>query len=170
MLQRGFGCLAGALLACILMAQVPDLKSKRPAPEQPIPFSHKQHTAVAKLKCADCHPVPEPGDFATLPKTAKCMSCHVSIKTDSPHIAKLSTFHSEGKRIPWAPVYRIPDYVSFSHKRHIAVEGVTCETCHGLVQESDILRREKDISMAACMDCHRAKGASNDCTLCHDQR
>jgi hypothetical protein len=159
-----------ALLACAALAQVPEPKSKRPPPEQPIPFSHKQHVTTAALKCADCHPIPEPGDFATLPKTATCMACHVSVKKESPHIAKLATFHKEGQRIPWAPVYRIPDYVSFSHKKHLGVKDVTCETCHGAVRESDVLRREKDISMAGCMECHRVKQASNDCLLCHDQR
>jgi hypothetical protein len=114
--------------------------------------------------------MPEPGDFATLPKTGTCMACHTTIKTDSPHIAKLAKFHANAERIPWAPVYRIPDYVSFNHKQHLAAAGVTCETCHGLVQESDVLRREKDISMAGCMECHRVRGASNACTLCHDQR
>lgn len=152
------------------MAQVPEPKIKRPAPEQPIPFSHKLHINTAHLKCANCHPVPEPGDFATVPKTTTCMACHTAIKTDSPHIAKLAEFHKEGKRVPWVSVYRIPDYVAFSHKKHLAVADVSCETCHGAVAESERLRREKDISMAGCMECHRVKGASNDCTLCHDQR
>jgi hypothetical protein len=157
------------LLVSTAMAQVPEPKVVRPAPEQPVPFSHKVH-AAAGLKCAECHPIPEPGDFATLPKTGTCMACHVSIAKDSPHIGKVAAFHKEGKRIPWAPVYRIPDYVSFSHKKHVAVEGVTCQTCHGPVEQRDVLRREKDITMAGCMECHRVKGASNDCLLCHDQR
>jgi hypothetical protein len=67
-------------------------------------------------------------------------------------------------------VYRIADWVSFNHKKHLSVEGVTCESCHGMVAERDALAREKDISMAACMDCHRATKASNDCLLCHDHR
>ena len=156
-------------MACVALAQVPEPKFKRPAPQQPIPFSHKKHVA-AGLKCAGCHPVPEPGDFATLPKTATCMACHATVKKDSADIAKLAEFDKAGKRIPWAPVYRIPDYVSFSHKTHLAVEDVTCATCHGAVEASDVLQREKDISMAGCMECHRVKNASNDCVLCHDQR
>jgi hypothetical protein len=156
-------------VVCVAAAQVPEPKIVRPAPQQPLPFSHKMHVA-AGLKCAGCHPMPDPGDFATLPATATCMACHTAVKKESPHIAKLAEFHRDGKRIPWAPVYRIPDYVWFNHKKHIAVEGVTCQTCHGPVEQRDVLRREKDISMAGCMECHRAKGASNDCMLCHEQR
>jgi hypothetical protein len=162
---------AALLIATALLfgQQPPEPKFQRTPPPQPIPFSHKLHAAQS-LTCKQCHPIPEPGDFATIPKTSFCMGCHSSIKKDSPHIARLADFHAANKRIPWAPVYRVPDWVSFSHSRHLASEGVTCETCHGPVQERDTLRRERDISMSACMDCHRAKGASNECLLCHDQR
>lgn len=151
--------------------QVPaEPKAARPAPEQPVPFSHKHHAGTLAISCKQCHPIPDPGDFATIPKTALCMGCHSTIKKDSPHIAKLAGFHAEGKRVPWAPVYRIPDWVSFNHRKHVSVEGVTCETCHGPVKEREALRREREISMAACMDCHRGFKASNECLLCHDQR
>jgi hypothetical protein len=158
-----------SVLPLLSLAQLPDTKYVRPAPAQPIPFSHKLHVSNG-LQCAHCHPVPDPGDFATIPKTAVCMGCHAAIKKDSPHIQKLAAFHADARKVPWAPVYRVPDWVSFNHKKHLATPGVTCETCHGPVGEGEVMRREKDISMAACMDCHRAKGASNDCQLCHDQR
>jgi hypothetical protein len=92
------------------------------------------------------------------------MACHVAVKKESAHIAKLAKFHREGTAVPWARVYQVPAYVAFSHKTHIGVEGVTCQTCHGPVEQRDELRREKDISMAGCMECHRAKEASNDAT------
>jgi hypothetical protein len=157
------------LTAAVALAQLPDAKYARPAPEQPLPFSHKTHVSQG-LKCAQCHPNPEPGDFMTLPKTSVCMTCHASVKKDSPHIQQLAALAAEGKRVAWAPVYRVPDWVSFNHKKHIGVEGVTCETCHGKVAQQEILRREKDLSMAGCLECHRAKAASIDCLLCHDQR
>ena len=59
-----------------------------PAPEQPIPFSHRAHMAKG-LDCKGCHPVPEPGDFATIPDTAKCMSCHRTVKKESAAIQRL---------------------------------------------------------------------------------
>lgn len=164
--------LAALVLAPASYAQVagPGPAPERPAPEQPLPFSHRLHVTVNKLQCKYCHTMPEPGDFATLPKTQICMGCHSAVKKESPHIRKLTEAHTAGERIRWLPVYRVPDWVFFSHKIHTAVEGVTCETCHGPVGTRDALRREKDISMGACMECHRQNKASNDCKFCHDQR
>lgn len=159
-----------AIAVIIAAAELPDLKTPRTPPEQPIAFSHKLHVNKNGLKCTQCHPVPDPGDFATVPKTQFCMGCHASVKTDSPEIKKLAAFHADGKRVPWIPLYRVPEWVSFNHKQHLTVQGVSCESCHGKVSERDALAREKDISMAACMDCHRAHKASNDCLLCHDHR
>ena len=164
---------AAAIPFCLglaLLAQAPEPRYQRPAPVQPLPFSHLKHAGELKVACADCHPIPGNGDFATLPATSKCMACHAAIKKDSPDIQKLAAWHAEGAKVQWAPVYRIPIYVSFNHRQHVSVEGVSCLTCHGPVAEREVMRREKDISMAACMDCHRSKGASNDCRLCHDQR
>ncbi|MGH9660594.1 MAG: cytochrome c3 family protein, partial [Bryobacteraceae bacterium] len=141
-----------------LAAQAPP-PSTRPAPVQPIPYSHKQHIA-AGLQCRNCHEIPEPGDFAGIPATSKCMTCHTVVKKDSPAIEKLAAYHRDGRPVPWARVYRIPDYVFFSHKEHLARSGATCETCHGPVAERDVMRREKDISMQGCMECHRTKSAS----------
>jgi hypothetical protein len=170
MARMKFAIVPAVLLAALVLGQVSEPRYVRPAPEQPIPYSHKKHAGELKIACAECHPIPGNGDFATLPPTGKCMSCHSTVAKDSPHIAKLAAWHEAGEKIRWAPVYRIPDYVFFNHRKHIAVEGVDCATCHGPVAEREQLRREKDISMAACMDCHRTKKASNDCLLCHDQR
>lgn len=167
--MRSFPCLIFALAALAAQAQVPEPKVQRPAPEQPLPFSHKTH-AAASLACKQCHAMPEPGDFATLPATKVCMSCHIAIKKDSPHIAKLTAFHNGNQKIPWARVYRIPDYVFFNHQVHISVKDVNCETCHGPVATRDSLHRERELTMQTCMDCHRLKQAKNECTFCHDQR
>jgi len=136
---------------------------------QPIPFSHRTHIAGGGLDCKSCHPVPDPGDFATIPETSKCMSCHRTVKKDSPAVQRLADFHNDKKDVPWRRVYRIPDYVYFSHKAHLA-KGIACESCHGPVRERDVLRKEKETSMAACMDCHRAKQASLACNYCHEQK
>ncbi|MGH9721844.1 MAG: cytochrome c3 family protein [Bryobacteraceae bacterium] len=149
--------------------QLPAPKYARPAPAQPIPFSHRQHISVARLECRQCHEIPDPGDFAGIPATAKCMACHVAIKKESEPIQRLAAFHKDAKPVPWARVYRIPDYVFFSHKQHVA-KGTACEACHGQVRERDVLSREKDISMAACMECHRATSASIACDFCHEPK
>jgi ferredoxin len=64
----------------------------------------------------------------------------------------------------------VADYVFFSHREHAAA-GAACADCHGDVAAAAMpLPKERDISMAACMDCHRAKGASLACDFCHAPR
>jgi hypothetical protein len=134
------------------------------APKQPIAFSHKVHAGDLKLKCKMCHPNSGSGETMQTVKSATCMQCHSAIKTDSPDIQKLA----KGE-IRWVRVYEIPSYVSFSHKTHLEA-GSACEDCHGRVAERDQLTKEGDISMGGCMNCHRLKKVSIDCTFCHEQR
>lgn len=142
--------------------------SPPPTPVQPIPFSHKQHIAL-KLKCKMCHANPDPGESMGIAAASVCMSCHSTIKANSPAIQKLAGYAAQNRDIPWVRVYEIPAYVDFSHKTHLAA-GATCETCHGKVEERDVLFRETNISMGACMDCHRQHKAPIDCTSCHEDK
>jgi Cytochrome c7 and related cytochrome c len=137
-------------------------------PIQPIPYSHKQHLALG-LKCKECHSMPDPGEIMGISDASRCMTCHVSIKKDSPAIQKLAAFASVGRPVPWIRVYQIPSYVEFSHKAHLDA-GASCETCHGPVAERDRMAREVDISMTGCMNCHRANKATLACTSCHEER
>ena len=137
-------------------------------PTQPIPYSHKQHLAMG-LKCANCHEMPDPGELMGIPAVSKCMTCHQSVKKDSPAIQKLAAFAASKEPVPWVRVYRIPSFVFFSHKNHLDA-GAKCETCHGKVPERERLFRETDISMNGCMNCHRINKASVDCMFCHEQR
>ena len=91
------------------------------------------------------------------------------MKTDSPHIQKLAKHAADQTEPPWVRVYRIPAYVFFSHKAHLET-GVKCEACHGPVATREALWKETNISMGACMDCHRQNKASIDCTYCHEPR
>jgi len=114
--------------------------------------------------------MPDPGDKATYPDTAKCMVCHVAIKKDSAAIQKLADYNKKQEPVPWRRVYRVPEYVYFSHKVHLEKAHATCETCHGNVREAEVMRKEIETSMATCMDCHKAKGASVACDFCHEPR
>jgi hypothetical protein len=143
-------------------------QKKAEPPEQPIPYSHKQHVSMG-LECKNCHEMPDPGEMMGIPAVAKCMTCHQSVKKESPAIQKLAAFAKENREIPWVRVYQIPSYVAFSHKEHLAA-GAMCETCHGQVAQRERLWRETDISMGGCMSCHRTNKASIDCTFCHEQR
>ncbi len=169
MLTTRFSLLVIGIAVIAAAQQLPPMKRVPPAPKQPIPFSHKRHASNG-IECRQCHPMPAPGDFAEIAGAEVCMSCHTAIKTDSPAIRKLAALHKQGEEILWEPVYLIPDYVFFSHATHVSKAKATCGACHGPVAERDVLAKERDISMAACMDCHRATGGSLDCAYCHEPR
>ena len=169
MIRKWLAITLASLSSAAFAQQLPVLKRLPEPPEQPIPFSHRLHVSNG-LKCAECHPTPAPGDFAEIAGTEKCMACHVAIKTGSPLIQKLAQFHKEDGEVPWEPVYLIADYVFFNHGVHTEKVGAKCQDCHGPVEERDVLGKERDISMAACMDCHRARGGSLECNYCHDPR
>jgi len=153
-----------ALAAWIALAQAPP-----EAPVQPIPYSHKHHVGTLKLQCTFCHENKDPGESMGIPASAKCMGCHKSIKTDSPHIQKLTELNTANRPVPWKRVYQIPSYVFFSHKEHLKA-GNTCLECHGPVAERETLRKEVPTNMGACMECHQKKKAPNDCSFCHEAR
>jgi hypothetical protein len=140
-----------------------------PPPEQPIPFSHQVHAGASKIRCNTCHPNPDPGESMTIVAAAKCMQCHSAVKTESPAIQKLASYAKDDRAIKWVRVYSIPSYVNFSHKSHLQA-GNTCQECHGPVPTREALFKEGDISMGGCMNCHREKKASIDCTYCHEQQ
>ena len=163
--MRRLVLLAGvAGMAWLGLAQAPP-----EAPAQPVPYSHKHHVGTMKLQCSFCHENKEPGEIMGIPAAAKCMGCHKSVKTDSPHIQKLAGFAEQNRPVPWVRIYQIPAYVFFSHKSHLEAGG-TCAECHGPVAEREALRKEVPTNMGACMECHQKKKASNDCTFCHEQR
>jgi hypothetical protein len=134
------------------------------APVQPIPFNHKLHMQTAKMTCNDCHEPRGDGSTVALPQAPKCMSCHTSIATDKPEIKRLAEAAKNEDPILWVRVYRVPSFVTFSHKTHA---GNTCEECHGPVAERTAIAQEKDTNMGSCIACHQTKGARTTCDTCH---
>ncbi len=149
-------------------AEAPLLLPVPPAPEQPLPFSHKTHAAQG-LDCKTCHEMPDPGYFAEIAPTAVCMDCHKEVKSDSPAIQTLAKAHAAGEEIEWEPVYMVPDFVYFSHRKHVDA-GAACSACHGDVAAKDALAKERNISMPGCIACHKAAQASVECDFCHATR
>ncbi|MBI2501012.1 MAG: cytochrome c3 [Deltaproteobacteria bacterium] len=74
----------------------------------------------------------------------------------------------EGK-IPWRRLTRMPDHVYFSHQRHVTSGKVSCEECHGKMEERNKppTTAPKDLLMENCLECHQRQGASVDCISCH---
>ncbi|HMD83402.1 MAG TPA: PQQ-binding-like beta-propeller repeat protein [Terriglobia bacterium] len=143
-----------------------DLPAPAQAIAQPNPFSHRQHIQ-AGFKCEVCHqPVGASGKMA-IPGVADCMNCHQSIKTESPAIQRLAQIQRDDDLIAWRPVYKLPDFVYFSHQKHLRA-SVECAVCHGPVKDRDQLWQEKEISMVACVDCHKLRKSPLNCDLCHN--
>ena len=137
-----------------------------PVAPQPIGFSHKTHT-TAGIKCLDCHTGAAGKERAGLPRAEQCLLCHHTVKKDSPEIQRLIRLSEQDERLNWVRVYQVPDFVFFSHASHTKA-GEQCITCHGPVEQRDVLAKEVSTSMIHCMNCHLERDVSRQCHLCHD--
>ena len=144
-----------------------DFFTIRPTAQQPIPFPHKTHIAK-KAVCTDCHETVEMGPIAGIPSVKTCMICHDQIATDHALIKQVASYSQKGIEIPWQRVYGFTHeaHVRFQHAPHIRA-SVECATCHGDVANQTVAERVVDHTMGFCVNCHRQKGASNDCLTCH---
>lgn len=136
------------------------------APDQPIPFSHKLHAGDLKIDCQYCHSTIDQSRHASVPSMNVCMNCHSVVKPDSPHIQKMKDLVAQGDSLEWIKVHDMPDFVFFSHKRHIA-KGIACETCHGEVRGMKKIKQVKMLEMGFCVECHRKEKAPTGCETCH---
>jgi len=139
----------------------------RPKAEQPIPFPHKTHIAK-KAECVDCHESVEKGPIAGIPGVKTCMICHSQIAIDKPLIKRVTDYSDKGIEIPWQRVYGFTReaHVRFNHAPHVRA-SVACATCHGDLANQTVAERVVDHNMGFCVNCHKAKNASNDCLTCH---
>jgi hypothetical protein len=137
-------------------------------PEQPIPFDHTIHVAQNKIQCQYCHNQVERSAHANIPALSTCMNCHLTVKTDSPHIQKLREAFDKGQTIEWVNVHMLPDFVHFNHSAHIQ-RGVNCQTCHGPVETMQRVYQFQTLDMGWCVNCHRQpeNRAPLNCSTCH---
>ena len=145
---------------------VPANVAPHPAPEQPLPFSHKTHTALG-LVCQTCHTNPDPGTMMTFPTTESCMMCHVAVGTDTTAIKELHAFAESEREIPWTRVYVVTPGVNWNHRAHLN-SGAQSETCHGAVSRVEAMSESTAVlAMASCIGCHEAHEAETACVTCH---
>lgn len=137
-----------------------------PAPAQPIAFPHTVHAGQLRIPCTYCHVFVERSRHAGAPPVETCMGCHRTIATEREEIRKLTRNYEEKRPVQWVRVYALPDFIYFSHKRHVKA-GVECATCHGNVAGMKRIRRVNELIMGWCVSCHRVRGASRDCATCH---
>lgn len=136
---------------------------------QPIQFNHQVHVKVVGLECSTCHEYFNTGNHSGLPALTLCKGCHFEALTKSPEEQKLLKL---SEPLPaFQKLFRMPDHVRYSHRRHVASGGLTCETCHGAIADTTappaypLVR----ITMDTCIVCHadRGVGVKTDCTHCH---
>ncbi|MFQ6675102.1 MAG: cytochrome c3 family protein [Fidelibacterota bacterium] len=145
------------------------LTRKPPPIEQPIAFNHQIHVGEQDLECTFCHRQVEELPRASLPTVKTCRKCHRRAITETPEEKTLLDFTTQKREIPWNAVYRVPQHVYFSHRRHVALGNIPCETCHGEVPSlsEPPPRPLVDITMKFCTDCHEEHQVTNDCLACH---
>jgi len=148
--------LGGAVYTVVLIAYAlsPQTTNIGYAPEQPLPYSHAQHVSELGIDCIYCHNTVEIAAQASIPPTQTCMNCHASIHKDTETLAAVRESYETGMSIPWVRVHDLPDFVFFNHSAHLSA-GVSCLSCHGRVDQMDVVSQTEPLSMSWCLDCHR---------------
>ncbi len=135
------------------------------APIQPIAFSHEIHAGQYEIECVYCHTGVYKSKSANIPSANICMNCHTHIKPESPEIQKIyaaidydpetATYGEDIKPIEWVRVHNLPDLAYFNHSQHTVVGEIECETCHGPIQEMEVVGQYASLTMGWCINCHR---------------
>jgi mono/diheme cytochrome c family protein len=172
-----FLLLTGAYLVYGFLMQVGVDENYEPI--QPIHYSHRIHAGDNEINCKYCHSASRVSKNAGIPSLNVCMNCHKSIgevaeTTATPEYSK--AFYDEqiqklykavgwdatsqsytGKTEPvkWVRIHNLPDFVYFNHSQHVTVAGIECQTCHGPVQEFEIMKQFSPLTMGWCVNCHR---------------
>jgi cytochrome c2 len=129
------------------------------APKQPIAFSHKIHAGDLEIDCKYCHVGVTKGKSATIPSVNICMNCHNQIKegqqTGTSQIKLITDAYANNEPIKWVRIHNLPDLAYFNHSQHVVVGGIECQTCHGPIQEMEVVKQHSLLTMGWCIDCHR---------------
>ncbi len=148
-------------------------------PIQPIHYSHKIHAGDNGIDCKYCHSSARVSKHSGIPALNVCMNCHKSIYEVSPETAtdeytkefydgeikKLydavgwddaeQKYTGKTKPVKWVRIHNLPDFAYFNHSQHVVVAGLECQTCHGPVEEMEIMYQFSPLTMGWCINCHR---------------
>jgi hypothetical protein len=83
------------------------------------------------------------------------MNCHNTIRNTSPNIQKIYAAIEKDEPIQWVRVHNLPDLSYFNHAQHVTVGKIECQTCHGQVQEMEVVEQASLLTMGWCVACHR---------------
>jgi mono/diheme cytochrome c family protein len=148
-------------------------------PVQPIHFSHKIHAGDNQIDCKYCHSSARVSKTSGIPSLNVCMNCHKTVMEVAPEtataeytkdfydgeIAKLykavgwdvdnQAYTGETKPVKWVRIHNLPDFAYFNHAQHVTVGGIECQTCHGPVEEMEVMYQFSPLTMGWCINCHR---------------
>ena len=127
------------------------------APEQPVPYSHRLHAGELGIDCRYCHSAIEDAAQANIPTTQTCMGCHNVVWPESARLAPVRESWETGESIPWVKLHVLPDHAYFDHSVHLTA-GVGCASCHGRIDQMEVVRIDQPIAMQWCLECHRDPG------------
>lgn len=130
-------------------------------PLQPIPFNHRFHTQSLLMACEYCHTNSEVSQAAIMPPLELCMGCHRVAGANLEPIQRLRGFWERDEAVPWERVYKLPEFVQFTHQPHLR-NAIDCTACHGEVKEMDRIYKATPIKMGWCLECHWGEGEDTD--------
>lgn len=140
------------------------------APEQPVPYSHRLHVGELGMDCRYCHANVERSAEAMIPPTQTCMGCHAVVHQGSARLEPVRESWETQLPVEWVRVHKLPDHTYFNHSAHLYgalsrdAEGnevrvaVGCETCHGRIDQMEVVTIAEPIAMQWCLECHRDPG------------
>ncbi|MDH3698647.1 MAG: c-type cytochrome [Flavobacteriaceae bacterium] len=64
-------------------------------------------------------------------------------------------YTGETQPIQWVKVHNLPDLAYFNHSQHVTVGKIECQTCHGPVEEMEIVQQFSPLTMGWCLNCHK---------------
>lgn len=148
-------------------------------PIQPIHYSHKIHAGENEIECKYCHSSARKSKHSGIPSLNVCMNCHKQIAEVSEETAteeyskefydneiqklydatgwdpETQSYTGETKPVKWVRIHNLPDFAYFNHAQHVTVGQIECQTCHGPVEEMEILYQYSSLTMGWCINCHR---------------
>ena len=149
-------------------------------PVQPIHYSHKIHAGANQIECKYCHSSARVSKHSGIPSLNVCMNCHKNIAEYNGEedlengytkdfytneIKKLyaavgwdednQRYTGESQPVKWVRIHNLPDFVYFNHAQHVQVGEIECQTCHGPVEEMEVMYQYSPLTMGWCINCHR---------------
>lgn len=64
-------------------------------------------------------------------------------------------YTGESQPVEWVRIHNLPDFAYFNHSQHVTVGKIECQTCHGPVEEMEIMYQYSPLTMGWCINCHR---------------